>query len=127
MRTKNILNYSLKEISNLLNVDRETAKQIRGVIAGTIDPETIPDVSEWVLKCFNRPRDHEIVFDALNRLMETYGIEGLENDANYIDSYFQHFNFLYLNTGDTYKNTIIFDCDTFKYFIGTWGDIVESW
>lgn len=127
MRTKNIMNNTLKEISARLSVDMETAKKIQGLIAGAIDPELVPGVSEWVSSCFNRPRDHELVLDALNRLTNNCGVEGIEIEGKWIDSYFQNFNFLYLNTGDSYKDTIIFDCDTWKFFIGTTGDIVESW
>lgn len=125
MRTKNILNYSLREIGNLLNVDKETAKKIQWLINGKYDPELVPGVSEWVSTCFNRPRDHELVLDALNRVLGTCGVEAIELEGNYVDSYFFNVNFLYLNTGDSYDNTIMFDCNTWKYFIGSTYDVAE--
>jgi hypothetical protein len=125
MRTKNILNYSLKDISSLLNVDKTKAKAIQWLVNGKMDPELIHGVSEWITACFNRPREHELVLDALNRLTGGCGIEAMEIEGRFIDSYFREVNFLYVNNGQSYDNTIMFDCDTWKYFIGTTGDVTE--
>lgn len=125
MRTKNILNYSLVQISVLLNVDRETAKQIKGLISGKIDPMLFDAVSKWVSQCHNTPRDCELIHEALNALLGTCGVESMEIGGKWIDPFFRYINFLYMNNGQSYDNTIIFDCDTWKYFIGTTGDITE--
>lgn len=44
----------------------------------------------------------------------TYGVEWLKN------------RYAYLNTGDTYNGTIIFDCIDSIWFVASWGDLYES-
>lgn len=44
--------------------------------------------------------------------MGTFGVEGFGK-------------YLYLNTGEAYEITILFNCDKQTFFIGSWGDIAE--
>lgn len=55
-----------------------------------------------------------------NKIMHGHGIEsvvGHRNSARDCDDVA-----LYVNMGDTYASTIIYDCLTDKFYVGTWGD-----
>jgi hypothetical protein len=123
-RVKNILNETLKDISTLLNVDKETAKIIKKVINGKIDPETFSDVRKWADQCYNLPSQYELIQGALNQIIGTYGTESIVED-NW-KSYYHNINFIYCNTGDIYQSTIIFDTENGIFFIGSVGDVMEA-
>jgi hypothetical protein len=117
--------HSVKVIMEALNVDRKTALRIRGVVKGTINPddETLfPQTDRWIRQCYHRPDDVSLQLSALNELINGFGVEGLgKNDrAPYTPP------FEYINTGDTYNTTIIRDNRKDRFFISTWGDVVET-
>lgn len=126
MRIKNILNETLKDISMLLNVDREKAKLIKKVINGDIDPETFSNVESWIRKCYNPPSRYELIQEALNQIIGAYGTEPIEIEDSWIDSYYHNINFIYCNTGDIYQLTIMFDTEKEVFFIGSVGNILEA-
>ena len=51
-----------------------------------------------------------------------FGVEGIDLQQ------FGHYNhcITYLNTGETYENTVLFDSRIENFFISSWGDIVEQ-
>lgn len=59
------------------------------------------------------------VMDALDKLFETHGVEAYPPQS-------MRPRYLYLNTGDTYNATLIYDTEENKYFVSTFGDIVEE-
>ena len=61
-------------------------------------------------------------FSALNTLLDTYGIEYIGHRD---DDQHGHYGITYLNTGDTYIPTIIYNRLTGALSITIWGDIVE--
>jgi hypothetical protein len=104
--------------------DPETAKQVRGLITGKIDPETIEAVSNWVGQCYHRPSDDELIMAALNAVIGGYGTEVVR--GRYVDNYHQDIQASYINTGDTYSTTILLDHETGNYQVTTWGDWFET-
>jgi hypothetical protein len=116
--------HPVKKIMAELNVDRETAKRIRGVVKDQIDPEDeslFPKTSKWIRSCYNRPSKTALKLSALNELIGGFGVEGIGRNDNppYTPPY------EYINTGDTYAATIIRDNLRNRYFVSDWGTIVE--
>lgn len=119
--------HSVKVIMEALNVDRETAKRIRGVIKGNIKPEDhedlFPHTCKWIRSCYHQPWETDVIMSALNELIEGFGVEAL-GGGDWNNRYTPPFE--YINTGDTYNATIIRDNRKGRFFISTWGDIVEQ-
>ena len=63
--------------------------------------------------------------EQINKLMEGYGVESIR--GQWVDHYWQETNLLYVNKGETYAPTVIYDTLKKKWYIGvSWGDIVEK-
>ena len=67
------------------------------------------------------------VLDAANDYANLYGVEALRDERAWVDSYYMDIIALYLNTGDTYDETLIFDTETRDYLLTSWGDFYEAW
>lgn len=92
------------------------------VLRGKLDPCTVPETQGWVDACYNRPSDHELVLHACDVLLGTHGVESLgPGDLRY-DPPFE-----YLNTGDSYALTIVYDTQDRRFFLSSWGDIAEKY
>lgn len=112
-------------MERLYNVDRDKAQRIRGLIKGTIEPDTYASVKQWVNSCYNRPADVELIMSAINEELECYGVEGVSIEGVYINRYWSDTLALYCNGGDTYHVTILYDTDKDRFIIASWGDFYE--
>ena len=62
----------------------------------------------------------------INSLIGGMGVESVRGRP-WINHYFQDINLLYVNKGDTYTPTIVYDTLKDIWYIGaSWGDIVEK-
>lgn len=76
----------------------------------------------WVAQCVNFPSQDELVRSALNDILDGHGVEAIRspNDSDKIIAE-------YINMGDTYDGTIVFDHETNTYILSSWGDWYEAW
>lgn len=114
---------NIKKIAEKLNITIEQATKVKGIVTGTLDPLTFESVKKWVNQCHNMPSKLELKLESINEILEGYGVEYIES----IDDSFNNMQGLsYVNLGDTYINTVIFDHgnNVFKYC--SYGDIIES-
>lgn len=81
----------------------------------------------WIKHCFNRPNDNELSMNALNELLEGHGIEAIRNENAYVNRYYSDCIGTYVNMGDTYINTIVYDTESNEYILTSWGDFYESY
>lgn len=105
-----------KKIAECLNIDIQQARQVRGLIQGLINPDIFDSVHNWCRQCYNEPSNNEKIIEALNEVIEGYGIES--------QSYGDDQYFSYVNMGDTYSATIIYDDG--EYIFTSWGDYIEE-
>jgi hypothetical protein len=103
---------TLKKIGTTLNITREQAQQVRGLITGKIPTGQYKSVVQWVRQCYNEPTIAEKRMVALNEIIGGYGVEVGRN-------------FAYVNMGDTYATTIIRCGHNAKYVVSSMGDMVE--
>jgi hypothetical protein len=61
--------------------------------------------------------------DEINTLLKGYGIEAIHD--NKWERYYLSIGLLYVNMGDTYAQTIVYDTRTENFMVCSWGDIVE--
>jgi hypothetical protein len=102
---------------------------------GTRDPQNQPDslenslslaaaaVHDRVRECFHRPSDTNLILTAINVILKGYGVEGVpyDEDAIHDGSFIDYVNF-----GDTYAITVLFNPKTGKFEIGNWGSLYEK-
>jgi hypothetical protein len=61
----------------------------------------------------------------INSILEGYGVESIRGRT--WDNYFTDSCALYVNMGDTYALTIIYDVPKQKFVVTTWGQWVEKY
>lgn len=106
--------------------DRLTDEQMNQAIAlinGKVDPSKYTSVQDLLGRCCNKPSNIERIMCALNEVLEGYGVEGLERE--YVDRYHQNIQATYINFGDPYIPTIIFDDVKRKFLVACYGDFIE--
>lgn len=110
------------------------AKLIRKFAKAVDDPEELEDLVEkvpateaYVRSLYSSPYRSGIwrvtvAMHAINELVGGYGVEGIGpgRSGDYAPPY------EYVNMGDTYATTLIYDRDKDRLFIGDWGTIVEE-
>lgn len=105
----------------------DEAMQVKGLLDQTIDPDDFDSVQNWCRQCYNEPPQFDKVLCALNEVLDGHGVEGIEREDAWVDSYHGRFIASYVNMGDTYAATIVRDSETGKFLLTTWGDFVEAW
>ena len=72
--------------------------------------------------------DPEAVDELLEDLNEAVGGHGIQEiTGNYqVDKYYRDIALLYVNLGDTYDATVLYDTEEKKFLIGSWGGWVEE-
>ena len=68
-------------------------------------------------------RDVDTVLDDVNDALQGHGIESIE--GTWHDRYYQNIVALYVNMGDTYNGTILYDTTKNRFYATSWGDWVE--
>jgi hypothetical protein len=126
---------SVKTLTADFKIGSDEAKLIRSIAAAADDGERlktlvdakVPGTSSYVRSMHSDPYRSRlwrttVALHAMNEVMGTHGVEGLgpRRGGDYAPRY------EYLNAGDTYAATLIYDRDGDRLFVGTWGDLVEK-
>lgn len=80
---------------------------------------------KWIKQCFNRPTDHELAMNTLNIVLKGFGVEPIRLENAYVNRYWDDCIGTYINMGDTYITTIVFDTMNHSYHLTSWGDFYE--
>lgn len=65
------------------------------------------------------------ILDMANDLLDGHGVEAIRGDYH-VDNYYHDIVGLYVNMGDTYNLTLLYDTDRGKFYVTTMGDWVEK-
>lgn len=84
----------------------EQIEAVNFILNGTIDPQSLPSVQKWVSQCFNKPNDDEMKMQAINEIMEGYGIESIRT-SKWKNGYWCDILCTHVNMGDSYFPTIV--------------------
>lgn len=98
--------------------------QIYALIIGQVNAESFQSVRDWSRQCYNEPRYQEKVMRALNELLGGFGVESIEGE--YVDSFYRNSIATYVNMGDSYDTTILYDTRSHEYILISYGDFIES-
>lgn len=99
---------------------------IRGRVKPADHPGRFPRTAAWLSQCYHRPSSSEIKLAALDELLGTYGVEPIRVPGAWIDRYHGDIVASYLNIGDTYTITLLFDHETSRWKLTSWGDWYEA-
>lgn len=111
---------SVNTIVKRLDLPKEVAKQIRALMDGShkLTPEELENLP-------NRGHEVELIMERIAQLIpNNFGVECLR-DENHWDRYYTDNRIMYINMGDTYIETILFDTKHNKYIVSCWGDYIE--
>ena len=84
--------------------------------------------AEKIIELIKGANSHDaidVVLDYVNDVLSGCGVESITTE-NYIDGYYQNIAALYVNRGDTYDATILYDTENEKFILTSWGDWVEA-
>ena len=81
-----------------------------------------PAGEKRVKGCYHPPATYDIRLRVLDAIAETCGVEYISHKN---DTFRESRGFDYLNVGDPYVLTIIRFCETGRYIVACYGDIVE--
>lgn len=99
---------------------------MRGRVDPLNHPRRFPNTCKWIDACYNTPRRSEIKLSALDELLHTYGVEPINDENTFVDSYYGSVIASYLNVGETYMPTILLDHVHSRWRLTSWGDFYES-
>ena len=123
MINKAIKNMPIREIGDLLNIKPDKARLIKRLVEGKDKPDKYQSVQDWSKDCHNEPYGVELIMEAINEIMDESGVEAVGLDSAYISRTTE--GIYYINRGDTYDQTVIYDFACDKFVINSWGDYVE--
>ena len=111
---------SVKTIMGRLDMGKDAAKYVRSLM-----DETRELTQTEIDSLPHRGRNVEVVMELFHRVLDGYGVESIR-DSDYWDSYYADNRIMYVNMGDTYHTTILFDTKHNRYYVGSWGDYIEE-
>jgi hypothetical protein len=102
---------SIPSVKSLKELTRDSSKAVdlRRALERVEGPGTVDDA-----------------LDLADRTINGHGVEAIRSPEEYVDAYYYDIVALYVNTGDTYNLTLLYDTDRNKFYVTTWGDWVEA-
>lgn len=97
-----------KVLGEVLHHEGRTAKEVRDAMDGVVGKSSLDEAMKEV-----------------NWILEGHGVEPIRDPDSY-DPYYGDVVALYVNMGDTYNATVLFDIPEWKFEVTTWGDWVEK-
>lgn len=115
------------------DIDELRLHLIREVI-GLDNDETIDDclgmfksVQQLRKQCYNRPDTIQEKLTAINELIDGHGVEAIQVSSElYQDRYYGNCIGEYVNLGDTYNLTVIWNSIDNRFEFTSWGDYFEE-
>jgi len=83
-----------------------------------------------IIKAIDQAKSHEDIDQALddaNEFIGGYGVEAVRGEGYQVDRYYYDIIALYVNMGDTYSTTLLYDTENGEWLITSWGDFFEAW
>lgn len=100
------------------------AEAVFDLIKGSKHPESYRSVETWVRQCYNQPRYVDKLLLAINEEIEGCGVEAV------FDNDFQEGQWPimeYINHGDAYTPTILYDHVDKEFIVASWADWYETY
>ena len=110
---------SAESTKKAFGISKKKAQTIRRLMKGEVNPhEIIPYPRVYY---YEHPWYYHVML-AIDKVLDAYGVEAIQGEDPDGDTHY----FDYINTGDAYSTTILYRPDHNRFYITTWGDVVES-
>ena len=67
------------------------------------------------------------VLEIVNALTNNHGVVSLTGEGVWINHFYGNIIALYVNTGETYDMTLVYDTENNEFLLTSWGDFFEGW
>lgn len=114
-RPPRLLRATAKNLQHELRLRPDVAKALAKVLKAAEDSSDIHDVDEAL----------EAAEEAMGD--GTFGIEPIRDPDGGLDGYWGDSVALYVNTGDTYNATVVYDVERDAFYCTSWGDWLEAY
>ena len=95
-------------------------KELRELLTKKRKTTDYESVNGWLKQCYNKPTYQERLEVALNEILEGFGAEALFTDSKMWPT------IVYINMGDCYVTTLLYDYDKGNWYLTTYGDYIEN-
>ncbi len=95
---------NLKNIQKFLGLEEDEAKEI----------------AKELKRAAGDPAAVDTILEKVNERLGDFGVESIEGEYQ-VDRYYLNIVLLYINKGDTYGETLLYETDTGKFYVGSWG------
>jgi hypothetical protein len=92
---------------------------LRALLTGQTKTRSFKSVTDWEAKCYNPPPRQARLEVAVNEVLEGYGTEAIFGASC------TRPEAVYINLGDTYTTTLVYDYTRARWCLTSWGDWVE--
>jgi len=89
-------------------------------------PRESARIARMIASAGRSGRKAEAVLEEVNKLIDGHGVEALR-DENAQDSYYGDTIATYVNMGDTYETTLLYDVREHTFHVTSWGDWYEAY
>jgi hypothetical protein len=120
---------SPKKISQRLKIEMPLAQTIKWVMMGELPLLAFTGVMTSMVARQSIARETKTTpydnLNAIDSLLQAHGIETIRQSNVDHDSYWFDTRAIYVNMGDTYVNTVLYDIRRYRYEIISVGDFIE--
>jgi hypothetical protein len=102
-------------------LSRRNALAIRDIVKGHLNPMEIPKLEFLFRDFYRHPGQIFTKLIALNHLLDGFGVEAIREEKSGMGKVVAE----YVNMGDTYNATILYNVKSQNFYVTTWGDFVE--
>lgn len=99
-----------------LKLTEEHARRLLRAIAGKLPEQEEHDTHEAV----------DFALEVADEVMGGFGVESITVEGAYVDSFYYNIVALYVNMGETYQTTLVYDTEREVFYRTSWGSWVES-
>ena len=97
----------------------DQGEQCRAIMAGTTKTTAYETVQAWLKCSYNKPSLLERKLCALNEILDGEGVEALYKNDDLLAEY--------VNLGETYATTLVYNYRTDTFLLGSYGYIAERY
>jgi len=118
-----VTEHAIKNLNDL-QATPEQIETVNYILNGTIAPRTFSMVQEWLDACFYDPSSDELKMEAINQVLEGYGIESVRT-SKWKNGHWCDILCTYVNLGDSYIPTVIHH-RKHGFMVDSIGDVIEK-
>lgn len=101
-----------------------TDQDIRDLPLRDVDPHAVAELTTLLQSRPPTPQLVSAVMDRANVLLQAHGVEAIYDDRRRFNGYWDNIAALYVNMGDAYTSTVVYDVANDEFLVTTWGDWV---